>query len=72
MATEDIYPGEEMFIDYHYPVRHDSNVPDWYKALYEAEVEAWPQPPPPEPNQQGGAGSCGGGGGGQCNRQCSG
>ena len=32
-----------MFINYHYPVRANANVPKWYRELYEYEVEPWPK-----------------------------
>ena len=42
-AIEDIYAGEEIFINYHYPIQASSNVPMWYKDLYEEQVGAWPK-----------------------------
>jgi hypothetical protein len=43
IAIEDIYKGEEIFINYHYPVKADRRVPSWYKALYEEGVGPWPK-----------------------------
>ena len=42
-ATEDVYPGEEIFVHYHYPIEADSKVPKWYRELYEKQVGAWPK-----------------------------
>ena len=42
-AIDDIYKGEEIFINYHYPIRAGSSVPGWYRELYETEVEPWPR-----------------------------
>ena len=42
-AIEDIYAGEEIFIHYHYPIKASSNVPMWYKDLYEEQVGPWPK-----------------------------
>ena len=41
-AIDDIYKGDEIFIHYHYPIRAGSRVPQWYKELYEAQIDAWP------------------------------
>ena len=42
-AIEDIYKGEEIFINYHYPIKAESRVPLWFKDLYEEQVGPWPK-----------------------------
>ena len=43
VAIEDIYKDEEIFINYHYPIKAAFNVPGWYKKLYEEQVGPWPK-----------------------------
>ena len=43
VAIDDIYKGEEIFINYHYPIQPNANVPQWFKDLYEEQVGAWPK-----------------------------
>ena len=42
-AIDDIYKGDEIFINYHYPVSAEGRVPQWYRELYEIEVGPWPK-----------------------------
>ena len=45
IAIEDIYKGDEIFINYHYPITDNPKilVPQWYQELYEAQIEPWPR-----------------------------
>ena len=43
IAIDNIYRGEEIFINYHYPIVANSFAPQWYRELYEAQIEPWPR-----------------------------
>ena len=45
IAIDDIYKGDEIFINYHYPITDNPKmlVPQWYRELYEAQIEPWPR-----------------------------
>merc|ERR1712062_582383 len=43
IAIDNIYRGEEIFINYHYPIVANSFAPKWYQDLYEAQIEQWPR-----------------------------
>ncbi len=43
-AIDDIWPGEEIFLNYEYPIEKGAKVPQWYKNLYEKQIgRNWPQ-----------------------------
>ena len=52
IAIDNIYRGEEIFINYHYPIVANSFAPKWYQDLYEAQIEQWPRSEKSSVNQQ--------------------